>query len=98
LDAKLVWLFIHVDDIAVFGKDISDFKAEIKHEFDMKDMGKAELLLGIKVLHKPSAIILSQLHYIDSLLSLYGMTACKSVATPLIPNSQLDKASTEEID
>jgi histone deacetylase 1/2 len=93
-----VWLFIHVDDIAVFGKDISTFKSEIKAEFDMKDMGRADLLLGIKVLHEPSAIILSQLHYVNSLLALYGMTACRPVATPLVPNTQLDRATTEEID
>jgi hypothetical protein len=93
-----VWLFIHVDVIAVFGKNISTFKTEIKEEFDMKDMGQADLLLGIKVLHEPTAIVLSQLHYVNSLLNLYGMTACKTVSTPLIPNSQLDTASQEDID
>jgi hypothetical protein len=93
-----VWLFIHVDDIAVFGKNISTFKTEIKEEFDMKDMGRADLLLGIKVLHEPTAIVLSQLHYVNSLLTLYGMTTCKTVSTPLVPNSQLDTASQEDID
>jgi hypothetical protein len=29
-----------VDDIAVFGKNISHFKSQIKDEFDMKDMGQ----------------------------------------------------------
>jgi hypothetical protein len=89
-----VWLFIHVDDIAVFGKDISTFKSE----FDMKDMGKADLLLEIKVLHEPTAIVLSQLHYVNSLLALYGMSACRPVATPFVPNTQLDRATTEEVD
>jgi hypothetical protein len=52
-----------VDDIAVFGKDLSIFKKEIKSEFNMKELGKANLLLGIKIIHDPNAIVLSQLHY-----------------------------------
>jgi hypothetical protein len=98
LDKCPVWLFIHVDDIAVFGKDLNVFKDKIKHKFDMKDLGQANLLLGIKVIHDPLAIMLSQEHYIGSLLDLYGMTNCRSVATPLVPGSHLDKATIEEID
>jgi transposase InsO family protein len=64
LSPSSVWLFIHVDDIAVFGKDVSQFKAEIKSEFDMKDLGTADLLLGVKIHHEPDAIILSQRHYV----------------------------------
>jgi transposase InsO family protein len=93
-----VWLFVHVDDIAIFGKDLQFFKKEIAEEFDMKDLGKADLLLGIKVTHDHLAIILSQRHYVHSLLELYGMSACRPVSTPLVPNSHLDKASTEDMD
>ena len=88
----------YVNDITVFGKDVSGFKAEIKLEFDMKDLGTADLLLGIKVHHETNAIVLSQQHYVDSLLDLYGMKPCRPAATPLVPNSQLDKATTEEVD
>jgi hypothetical protein len=98
LDSNPVWLFIHVNDIAVFGKDLSNFKAQIKTKFDMKDLGKADLLLGIKIHHDPSAIVLSQRHYVHSLLELYGMENCRSVATPLVSNSQLEKATAEDID
>jgi hypothetical protein len=97
-DPSPLWLFVHVDDITVFGKNISFFKDQIKAEFDMKDLGKADLLLGIKIHHDPEAIILSQRHYVNSLLELYGMKTCRPTATPLVPNSQLDKASTEEMD
>jgi hypothetical protein len=92
-----VWLFIHVDDIAVFGKHLNYFKTEIKTEFDMKDLGKADLLLGIKVIHDPLAIILTQQHYISLLLDLYGMAGCRTVSTPLVPNSHFDKATNEEV-
>jgi hypothetical protein len=49
----------------------------------MKDMGQADLMLGIKILHEDDAIVLSQLHYVNSLLELYGMNACRTVTTPL---------------
>jgi hypothetical protein len=87
-----------VDDIAVFGRDISAFKDKINLEFDMKDLGDANLLLGIKIHHNPNAIVLSQRHSVASLLELYGMNNCRPTATPLVPNMHLSKASTEEID
>jgi hypothetical protein len=93
-----IWLFVHVNDIAIFGSNVFAFKEEIKCEFNMKDLGCADLLLGITVHHKASAIFLSQRHYVDSLLDLYGMKSCRSTATPLVPNSQLNKASVEDMD
>jgi hypothetical protein len=91
-------LFIHVDVIAVFEKDLTPFKNEIKSEFDMKDLGQADLLLGIKIFHDQNAIIMTQHHYIDSLLDLYGMNGCRPVSTPLVPNSHLAVATVEEVD
>jgi hypothetical protein len=98
LDGNPVWVFIHVDDLAVFSKNFEPFKSQIKGEFDMKDFEQADLMLGIKVFHKPSAVFLSQLHYVDSVLDLYGMTACPSVLTPPVPNLNLDKATVKEWD
>jgi hypothetical protein len=98
LDNNPVWLFVHVDNKAVCGKDLTTFKDEIKRKFDMKDLGQADILLGIKIFHNPSAIIMTQHHYINSLLDLYGMTNCCPVSTPLVPNSHLTAASVEEID
>lgn len=93
-----VWVFVHVDDLAVFSKNVQPFKDQINAEFDMKDMGRADLMLGIKILHEDGAIFLSQLHYVNSVLDLYGMTNCRSVSTPLTPNLHLDKASISDQD
>ncbi|MBW0485083.1 hypothetical protein O181_024798 [Austropuccinia psidii MF-1] len=94
LDNKnLIWLFLHVDDIGIFGKNLTKVKTAITSEFSTKMMGLADLILGIKITHHPNSITLSQSHYIDSLLGLYGISECKPIATPLIPNSQLKEAS-----
>jgi hypothetical protein len=98
LGGEPVWIFVHVDDLAVFSKDVEPFKKQIKAEFDMKDMGQAHLMLGIKILHEEDAIVLSQLHYVNSLLELYGMVSCRPVSTPLVPNAHLAKATVEEQD
>ncbi|MBW0584965.1 hypothetical protein O181_124680, partial [Austropuccinia psidii MF-1] len=92
-----VWLYIHVDDIAIFGSHVEDFKAEILKEFEIKDVGPADLMLGIKVTHFPDYISLDQHHFIDSLLELYGMSDCNPVATPLVPNEHLSPATPGEI-
>ncbi|MBW0463188.1 hypothetical protein O181_002903 [Austropuccinia psidii MF-1] len=62
-------------------------------EFSTKMMGLAYLMLGIKITHHPNSITLSQSHYINSLLDLYGIPECKPMATPLIPNPHLEAAS-----
>ncbi|MBW0462602.1 hypothetical protein O181_002317 [Austropuccinia psidii MF-1] len=71
---KPIWLFFHVDDIGVFGKNLTKFKTAIEAEFSTEILGQADLMLGIKVTHEENWITLSQCHYIDSLLDLYGMT------------------------
>ncbi|MBW0536480.1 hypothetical protein O181_076195 [Austropuccinia psidii MF-1] len=92
-----VWLYVHVDDIAIFGKNVSIFKEELKTKLEIKDIGPANLMLGIKVTHSSGRVSLSQGHFIESLLELYGMDSCKPVATPLLPNTHLVPATKEEI-
>ncbi|MBW0500218.1 hypothetical protein O181_039933 [Austropuccinia psidii MF-1] len=87
-----IWLFFHVDDIAVFGKDVTPFKNQLKSEFDVKDMGNAKLMLGIQVIQIPEGLVLSQAHYIESLLELYGMENCRPVVTPMVPGLHLTEA------
>ncbi|MBW0487381.1 hypothetical protein O181_027096 [Austropuccinia psidii MF-1] len=90
-----MWLFINVDHIGVFGKDLTKFKQEIE-EFNTKLLGKADLMLGIKIYQNNEHIGLSQEHYVNSILELYGMSDCCPVATPLIPNEHLETRSQEE--
>ncbi|MBW0515332.1 hypothetical protein O181_055047 [Austropuccinia psidii MF-1] len=92
-----VWLFLHVNDLAIFGRELSHFKSEIKKEFEVKDIGTAELMLGISICHLSDSILLSQAHYTELLLDQYGMRNCQPVVTPLIPNQHLDKATEENV-
>ncbi|MBW0523147.1 hypothetical protein O181_062862 [Austropuccinia psidii MF-1] len=93
-----IWLFIHVDDIAVFGKDLTEFKLEIQKKFKTKLLGQADLLLGIKIHQDENSISLLQENYVESLLDLYGMSNCRPVATPLVPNEHLELPTQAEVD
>ncbi|MBW0590254.1 hypothetical protein O181_129969, partial [Austropuccinia psidii MF-1] len=70
-----VWLYVHVDDIGIFSKDASLFKAEIGKEFDIKNIGEADLMLGIKIRQTENCISLDQQHFTEALLEQYGMEA-----------------------
>ncbi|MBW0491282.1 hypothetical protein O181_030997 [Austropuccinia psidii MF-1] len=59
----------------------------------MKDIGPANLLLGVKIQQINNCLTLDQQHFIDSLLDLYGMQNCKTVSTPLVPNEYLSPAT-----
>ncbi|MBW0494929.1 hypothetical protein O181_034644 [Austropuccinia psidii MF-1] len=91
-----LWLYVNVDDIAIFRTDESSFKTEISKELDIKDIGPADLMLGVKVMHLPNGISLDQQHFANSLLFLYGMQECRPVSMPLPPNNQYLPVTKEE--
>ncbi|MBW0558554.1 hypothetical protein O181_098269 [Austropuccinia psidii MF-1] len=82
--------------MAIFGENVQLFKTEISKEFNIKDIGPAYLLLGVKIHQLDDCITLDQQHFIDSLLDLYGMQNCKTVDTPLVPNDHLTPATDNE--
>ncbi|MBW0535826.1 hypothetical protein O181_075541, partial [Austropuccinia psidii MF-1] len=93
---KPIWIYIHVDDLAIFGPDLNEFKKEIKSEFDIKDLGKANLLLGIKINHFKNGFGLDQEHYINELANKYNIKDLVPSNTPLKPHLQLSNSSDEE--
>ncbi|MBW0545952.1 hypothetical protein O181_085667, partial [Austropuccinia psidii MF-1] len=92
-----VWLYVHADNIGIFSKDVSLFKAEIGKEFNIKNIGEADLMLGIKIQQTENGISLDQQHFTEALLEQYGMEACKAMTTPLTPNKHLCPATDEEL-
>ena len=49
----------------------------------MKDLGDLHYFLGIEVIRTPEGILISQRHYVLSMLFKFGMADCKSISTPL---------------
>ncbi|MBW0536596.1 hypothetical protein O181_076311 [Austropuccinia psidii MF-1] len=86
-----------MENIAILRKRIDDFKKEIASEFEIKDIGPADLILGIKVNQTKDGICLYQKHFSKSLDSLYSMGECWSVSTSLVPHSHLSPETEDEV-
>ncbi|KAH9776932.1 hypothetical protein KPL71_006858 [Citrus sinensis] len=83
----VTFLILYVDDILLIGNDIgvlTTIKSWLAEQFDMKDLGEASYILGIKLPRdrKNKTLALSQAVYIDKILARFSM---KNSKTGLLP-------------
>ncbi|KAE8733847.1 hypothetical protein F3Y22_tig00000916pilonHSYRG00052 [Hibiscus syriacus] len=96
-DNDFVILMLYVDDMLVAGpnKDhIEELKAQLAREFEMKDLGSANKILGMQI-HRDRSnrkIWLSQKNYLKKFLSRFSMQDCKPISTPLPINFKLSSS------
>ena len=93
---KVVFLVLYIDDILLIGKDIevlSSVKGWLQKQFDMKDLGEANYILGIKLLRdrKNKMLSLSQDLYIDKILARFSMENSKKGTLPFRHGVHLSK-------
>ena len=66
---------LYVDDLLIFGSNIhaiNSVKSLLSANFDMKDLGEASVILGIKITRSLKGISLDQSHYIEKILKKYN--------------------------
>ena len=90
----LIILSLYVDDILIAGNDkqlIDVTKKCLSSNFEMKDMGEASYVLGVKILrdHSKRLLSLSQEMYIKKMLQRYQMHDCKPMDTLVERNLSL---------
>lgn len=93
------WMLLYVDDIIILGPDdksVADVKSELQGPLDVKDLGKLNYFLGVSFRTDSDGAWLNQSHYVEQLLSRFGMDSCKPVNTPMCLPSVLD--ATDEAD
>ena len=78
---------LYVDDILLIRNDVvalSTIKVWLASTFDMKDLGEASYILGIKLIRvrKRKIIGLSQAAYIDKVLTRFSMDNSKKGLLP----------------
>lgn len=91
---ECIILCLYVDDILLFGTSlavVNETKALLSGKFDMKDMGCADVILGLKLTRSTDGIAISQAHYVEKVLEKYGYSHVKSVVTPYDPSKTLHK-------
>jgi len=95
--SKIVFLILYVDDILLIGNDIpllSSVKGWLKNHFQMKDLGEAQRILGVRIYRDRSRrmLSLSQESYIDKILERFSMTNSKKGNLPMTSGMQLSKS------
>ncbi|GJR97833.1 retrovirus-related pol polyprotein from transposon TNT 1-94 [Tanacetum coccineum] len=81
-----VILCLYVDDMLIVGsndKMIKSTKDMLKSKFDMKDMGLADVILGIKIIRTQNGLVLSQAHYVDKILNTHNAGDSGQARTPI---------------
>ena len=81
-----VSILLYVDDLVITVADlgvIDPVKFQLTASFNMKDLWDLHYFLGIEVIRTPEGILISQRHYVLSMLFEFGMANYKSVSTPL---------------
>ncbi|GJV63714.1 zinc finger, CCHC-type containing protein [Tanacetum coccineum] len=85
---KGVIICLYVDDMLIFGTDQSQVdktKKFVSSKFFIKDMGEADVILGIKIKRENKGIIITQSHYIEKILKKFNCEDYSLVSTPMDP-------------
>jgi hypothetical protein len=89
-----VIMCLYVDDILIFRIDIDvikEVKSFLFQNFDMKDLGEADVILNIKLSKTDNGMTLMQSHYVEKVLSHFGFLDSKPSPTPYDPSIILQK-------
>jgi ATP-binding cassette subfamily B (MDR/TAP) protein 1 len=97
-DGGFVILLLYVDDMLIVGQNkamISKLKMELSKFFEMKDLGPAEQILGMKIVRdrKAKKLWLSQQKYVERVIKRFNMEHAKPASTPLANHFKLSKHS-----
>ncbi|KAG9440057.1 hypothetical protein H6P81_020222 [Aristolochia fimbriata] len=91
---SFIIMCLYVDDILIFGKEhvkILEVKNYLSDNFDMKELGLANVILEIRVIKDENEICLTQSHYVEKVLKQFGFENSKPVSTPYDSSVKLKK-------
>ncbi|CAH1444067.1 unnamed protein product [Lactuca virosa] len=63
----------------------------LKARFDMKDMGLADVILGVKITRTENGLTLNQTHYVDKILEKFNSGDTTVASTPIDTSHRLSK-------
>ncbi|GKB75468.1 zinc finger, CCHC-type containing protein [Tanacetum coccineum] len=61
----------------------------LSSRFSMKDMGEANVILGIRIKHESNGITIYQSYYIEKVLKKFNYFDCTIVSTPMDTSEKL---------
>ncbi|GKB81288.1 zinc finger, CCHC-type containing protein [Tanacetum coccineum] len=66
-----------------FVMPVDKTKKFLSSRFSMKDIGEADVILGIKIKYEDKGIVITQSHYIDKILKKFNREDCYPMSTPM---------------
>ena len=95
-----VILCLYVDNMLIIGSDdkmVKSTKAMLSTRFGIKDMGLADVILGVKILRTSDELVLNQTHYVDKILNKFSKDDSGVARTPLDVNPHMSKYKGESV-
>nr|GEV92177.1 zinc finger, CCHC-type [Tanacetum cinerariifolium] len=92
---------LYVDDMLIFGTDqnqVDKTKKFLSSRFLVKDMGEANVILGIKIKRENKGIVITQSHYIEKILKKFNHEDCSPVSTLMDPVEKLKPNTGKPVD
>ncbi|XP_076914548.1 uncharacterized protein LOC143573594 [Bidens hawaiensis] len=89
-----VILYLYVDDMLIIGSNdniIRSTKDMLKARFDMKDLGLADVILGVQITRNQNGLVLSQSHYVEKILEKFNKDDTRVASTPIDTTHHLFK-------
>ncbi|GJZ61128.1 zinc finger, CCHC-type containing protein [Tanacetum coccineum] len=89
---KGVIICLYVDDMMIFGTDqvqVDLTKEFLSSRFSIKDMRKADVIMGIRIKHESNGITISQSYYIEKVLKKFNYFDCTPVSTLMDTSEKL---------
>lgn len=92
-------VYVHIDDLAITGNEIEEFKSQISSHWEMEDLGVAQVVVGIEISRlQNNHYSLSQSKFGRKILSQFNMSDCNPAATPLTPCVKLRRATDDDLE
>nr|GEU83520.1 hypothetical protein [Tanacetum cinerariifolium] len=73
-------------------------KKFLSSRFSMKDIGEADIILGIKIKRKNKGIVITQSHYIEKILKKFSCKDCSLMSTLMAPVEKLKPNTGKPVD
>ena len=99
-DKGYVIVCLYVDDMLILGNNdeiIKATKSWLTSKFDMKDMGVADVILGIKISKSQDGLALTQDHYVNKILEKFNKNDPNIGKTPIYVNLHLRNKTSDAI-
>lgn len=97
-DGTVTIIALYVDDIILFTnnkKEKPKIKQHLKTQFEMKDLGPAHQILGMRLCKQNGVFTLDQSDYIGRVLERFNMSDCKPASTPMETGLKLIKCDSK---